>query len=137
MYSHGLSYRNTYFVPRSWNENGTRVPSSLEQERYSRSPFLRTKLERSTLSCDTRKCCILDASECITDSVHLNMFVMKNPSGCFLECQRVWTVENVAFWTHPDAYSYVSDKRVRNHENGYMGYSSISIGIGCYCGSGN
>ena len=30
---------------------------------------------------------------------------MKNPSGWVLECQRVWTVENVAFWTRMNALS--------------------------------
>ena len=28
---------------------------------------------------------------------------MKNSSGWVLECQRMWTVENVAFWTSANA----------------------------------
>ena len=42
---------------------------------------------------------------------------MKNPSERVLECQRVWTVENVAFWTRTNALSSLekdSRKRVTN-----------------------
>ena len=49
--------------------------------------------------------------------MHLDRLAMKKPSGWVLECQSVWTVENVAFWTRTNALSSLdkdSRKRVTN-----------------------
>ena len=71
------------------------------------------------------KCCILDAYKRIPIRKRVVMLLyVKRVLMRFFLSWRVWTPENVAFWTRPNALSSIAlnaQKRAPKPKNGYMG----------------